>query len=105
MSSLPLLLPMPREIRRADGVYPLTDHRLIGLDSVEPQALLLGARRLHVALRTHIGLTWEITASISRRMPGWPTGCDMLAGGACGRWRAPISALPPASGWGRMLTA
>lgn len=62
MSTLPTLLPAPREIRPAADGYELADHRLIVLDSAAPQTLLFSARRLQAALRTQHGLTWEIVA-------------------------------------------
>ena len=63
MTSLPQLLPTPREISLASDSYLLEDRRLIVLDSPDPQALLFSAHRLQASLRADAGLSWEIAAS------------------------------------------
>jgi len=63
MTSLPQLLPAPREVSLASDSYLLADRRLIILDTPDPQALLFSARRLQASLRADGGLSWEIAAS------------------------------------------
>jgi len=58
-----LLLPTPRQLESLEGTLPLTDGRLILLDSANPQSLRFAALRFQHALHDRFNLTWEIVAS------------------------------------------
>lgn len=62
MSDNLLLLPMPHHLSLVEEMLPLSDQRLIVLDSAAPQALRFAATRLQQALREHAGVTWEVVA-------------------------------------------
>lgn len=63
MIDLPILLPIPRHISRADGPVSLANNRLIVIGSQQPQELYFTAKRLQAALQHYAGLNWEIVAS------------------------------------------
>ncbi len=58
-----LLLPVPREVKRCEQSLLLRDERLILLDVEDPQALHFTGSRFQEAMKTRLGLTWELNAS------------------------------------------
>jgi hexosaminidase len=58
-----LLLPAPRRLKAHPGKHPITDKRLILINSPDPQTLLFTATRVQSALRKNLGVLWEVVAS------------------------------------------
>ncbi len=58
-----VLLPMPRRITRLEGNFPFEDGRLVLLDPRQPQAVRFAGLRFCAAMRQHLGLDWDVTAS------------------------------------------
>lgn len=61
-NQLLLLLPHPRRLTYQPGLFPLTDGKLIVLDSPLPQELWFSARRVQQALRQYAGVDWQTVA-------------------------------------------
>ncbi len=58
-----VLAPYPRKIEWLDGEFELSESGLIYLFAEQPLRLFFTARRLQSAIRSLLGLNWEITAS------------------------------------------
>jgi len=58
-----VLLPAPRHLMRLEGDFTFTDGRLVLLDSRQPQAVRFAGLRFCAAVRQHLGLDWNVTAS------------------------------------------
>jgi hexosaminidase len=72
------LLPAPRLIKPHTGKFNLSEGRLILIDSSAPQTLLFTAKRIQSAIRKHLGIVWEITASSA--VPKDMVGVTLCAG-------------------------
>jgi hexosaminidase len=64
MSENLLLLPTPRHLEYLSGEFSLADHKLIVLDSADPQSLHFTAQQVQQALRQYAGVNWHLVAGI-----------------------------------------
>jgi hexosaminidase len=61
----PILLPLPHQLSFTEGNFPLSNNRLIIIDSDHPQSLIFSASRIKDAINSFLGYQWEIVASIA----------------------------------------